>query len=286
MAGLDGIENRIDPGDALDKDIYGLTPEELKDVPKMPGSLEEALDHLRRDHAFLLKGDVFTEDVLETWMAYKREKEINAVRLRPTPAEFACTSTSKRGRGRPRGGASRCPRGRRPAALPAGARPGLRCLAELARMPPSAAESFGATALRVASGLAVAELLQGALLVAEVATLARGHGVPLHEPVALGAHPIARAQQRLAPVRAGHHHDRGPFELRHSREPDFKTGSQAEPPRVERPGAQALELDVREEPPRLLALGAGSDALGRAVVRRPSVTRQVSLSTQPPSKAP
>ncbi len=89
MAGLDGIENRIDPGDALDKDIYGLTPEELKDVPKMPGSLEEALDHLRRDHAFLLKGDVFTEDVLETWMAYKREKEINAVRLRPTPAEFA-----------------------------------------------------------------------------------------------------------------------------------------------------------------------------------------------------
>ncbi|MGC4119247.1 MAG: type I glutamate--ammonia ligase [Myxococcales bacterium] len=89
MAGLDGIENRIDPGDALDKDIYGLTPEELKDVPKMPGSLDEALEHLSRDRAFLLKGDVFTEDVLDTWIAYKREREINPVRLRPTPQEFA-----------------------------------------------------------------------------------------------------------------------------------------------------------------------------------------------------
>ncbi|HEY3450966.1 MAG TPA: type I glutamate--ammonia ligase [Myxococcales bacterium] len=89
MAGLDGIENRIDPGDALDKDIYGLTPEELKDVPKMPGSLDEALEHLSRDRGFLLKGDVFTEDVLDTWIAYKREREINPVRLRPTPLEFA-----------------------------------------------------------------------------------------------------------------------------------------------------------------------------------------------------
>jgi glutamine synthetase len=89
MAGLDGVENRIDPGDPLDKDIYGLSPEELKDVPKMPGSLEEALSELERDHEFLLKGDVFTEDVIETWIEHKIEKELNPVRLRPTPTEFA-----------------------------------------------------------------------------------------------------------------------------------------------------------------------------------------------------
>ncbi|HYZ88050.1 MAG TPA: type I glutamate--ammonia ligase [Myxococcales bacterium] len=89
MAGLDGIENRIDPGDPLDKDIYGLSPEELKDVPKMPGSLEEALGELKKDHEFLLKGDVFTEDVIETWIDHKIEKELNPVRLRPTPTEFA-----------------------------------------------------------------------------------------------------------------------------------------------------------------------------------------------------
>jgi glutamine synthetase len=89
MAGLDGIENKIDPGDPLDKDIYGLSPEELKDVPKMPGSLDEALDCLHKDHKFLLKGDVFTEDVIETWIDYKLQKEVNAVRLRPHPMEFA-----------------------------------------------------------------------------------------------------------------------------------------------------------------------------------------------------
>jgi len=89
MAGLDGIENKIDPGDPLDKDIYGLSPEELKDVPKMPGSLEEALDCLRKDHRFLLKGDVFTEDVIHTWIDYKTQKEVNPVRLRPHPMEFA-----------------------------------------------------------------------------------------------------------------------------------------------------------------------------------------------------
>jgi glutamine synthetase len=89
MAGLDGIENRIDPGDALDKDIYGLSPEELKDVPKMPGSLEEALNELKKDHEFLFKGDVFTEDVVDTWIEHKIEKELNPVRLRPTPTEFA-----------------------------------------------------------------------------------------------------------------------------------------------------------------------------------------------------
>ena len=89
MAGLDGIENKIDPGDPLDKDIYGLSPEELKDVPKMPGSLEEALDCLRKDHKFLLKGDVFTEDVIDTWINLKIDKEVNPVRLRPHPMEFA-----------------------------------------------------------------------------------------------------------------------------------------------------------------------------------------------------
>jgi glutamine synthetase len=89
MAGLDGIEKKIDPGDPLDKDIYGLSPEELKDIPKMPGSLDEALDCLKRDHEFLLKSDVFTQDVIETWIDYKMDKEVNPVRLRPSPLEFA-----------------------------------------------------------------------------------------------------------------------------------------------------------------------------------------------------
>lgn len=88
MAGLDGIENRIDPGEPLDKDIYGLTPEELKDVPKMPGSLDEALAELKKDHAFLLKGDVFTQDLIDTWIEYKTEKEVDPVRMRPTPHEY------------------------------------------------------------------------------------------------------------------------------------------------------------------------------------------------------
>jgi glutamine synthetase len=89
MAGLDGIENKINPGQPLDKDIYGLSPEELKDIPKMPGSLDEALENLRADHKFLLKGDVFTEDVIETWIQYKYDKEVTPVRSRPTPLEFA-----------------------------------------------------------------------------------------------------------------------------------------------------------------------------------------------------
>jgi glutamine synthetase len=89
MAGLDGIENKIHPGEALDKDIYSLSPEELKEVPHVPKSLDAALDALRRDHAFLLKGDVFTPDVLDTWIEYKSEKEVDEVRLRPTPTEFA-----------------------------------------------------------------------------------------------------------------------------------------------------------------------------------------------------
>ncbi len=88
MAGLDGIENKLNPGQPLDKDIYGMSPEELKDIPKMPGSLDDALECLRRDHGFLLKGDVFTEDVIETWIQYKYDKEVNPVRMRPSPLEF------------------------------------------------------------------------------------------------------------------------------------------------------------------------------------------------------
>jgi glutamine synthetase len=88
MAGLDGIESKMDPGPPLDKDVYDLTPEELAMVPSMPGSLEDALDALERDSAFLLKGDVFTEELLRTYIEYKREKEVDAVRLRPHPYEF------------------------------------------------------------------------------------------------------------------------------------------------------------------------------------------------------
>lgn len=88
MAVIDGIENRIDPGEPLDKDIYGLSPEELAEVPSAPGSLEEALDALERDHDFLLKGDVFTADVIEMWLEYKRVNEVAAIRMRPHPYEF------------------------------------------------------------------------------------------------------------------------------------------------------------------------------------------------------
>ncbi len=88
MAMIDGIQNKIDPGEPLDKDIYDLDPEELKDVPTTPGSLEEALKALRRDHEFLLRGDVFTEDVIDTWIWYKTEREVDAIRLRPHPYEF------------------------------------------------------------------------------------------------------------------------------------------------------------------------------------------------------
>jgi len=88
MAGLDGIQNKIDPGDPVDKDIYDLSPEEDRKVPTTPGSLDEALDNLEKDHQFLLKGDVFTEDVLQTWIQYKRENEVDALRVRPHPHEF------------------------------------------------------------------------------------------------------------------------------------------------------------------------------------------------------
>ena len=86
---FDGIENRIDPGDPMDKDIYELPPEERASVPLTPGSLDEALQALEEDHEFLLKGDVFTPDVIENWISYKRENEVDAIRLRPHPWEFA-----------------------------------------------------------------------------------------------------------------------------------------------------------------------------------------------------
>ncbi len=89
MAGLDGIENKIDPGEPLDKDIYALSPEELAEVPSTPGSLDEALAELAADHDFLLKGDVFTRDAIDMWLDYKRTNEVDALRLRPHPYEFA-----------------------------------------------------------------------------------------------------------------------------------------------------------------------------------------------------
>jgi glutamine synthetase len=88
MAGLDGIENKIDPGQPLDKDIYDLEPEELAKVPSLPGSLEQALEALEDDHKFLLKGDVFSEEIIQLWIHYKRKNEIDPVRMRPHPYEF------------------------------------------------------------------------------------------------------------------------------------------------------------------------------------------------------
>lgn len=88
MAGLDGIQNRVDPGEPLDKDIYDLPPEELANVPSLPASLDEALTALENDHEFLLKGDVFTTSMIERWIKFKREKEVNPLRLRPHPLEY------------------------------------------------------------------------------------------------------------------------------------------------------------------------------------------------------
>jgi len=87
MAGLDGVLNKIDPGEPMDKNMYELPPEELAKVPQVPSSLGEALDYLEKDHEFLLKGDVFTQDFLEMWVSHKR-KEVDALRLRPHPYEF------------------------------------------------------------------------------------------------------------------------------------------------------------------------------------------------------
>ncbi|OPZ22850.1 MAG: Glutamine synthetase [candidate division BRC1 bacterium ADurb.BinA364] len=89
MAGLDGVKNQIDPGSPLDKNIYDLPAEEAKAIKKVPASLEEALMYLEEDHAFLTEGDVWTEDVIETWISYKMKNEVDAIRLRPHPWEFA-----------------------------------------------------------------------------------------------------------------------------------------------------------------------------------------------------
>ena len=88
MAAIDGIQNKIDPGDPLDKDMYRLTPAEYEKLQSAPGSLEEALDALENDHDFLLNGDVFTADVIHYWIKYKRENEVDAIRVRPHPYEF------------------------------------------------------------------------------------------------------------------------------------------------------------------------------------------------------
>ncbi len=89
QAGLDGIRNKIEPPDPVDKDLYDLEPEEAAQVKQVPGSLEEVLDALEGDHDWLLEGGVFTEDVIETWLDYKRTKELDAIRLRPHPHEFS-----------------------------------------------------------------------------------------------------------------------------------------------------------------------------------------------------
>jgi glutamine synthetase len=90
MAMMDGIANKIEPGQPLDRDIYEMTRHEMKEmgIRTTPGSLEEAITALDQDHAFLLQGDVFTEDLVRTWIDYKREKELDPIRLRPHPHEF------------------------------------------------------------------------------------------------------------------------------------------------------------------------------------------------------
>jgi len=89
MAGLDGIKNKIEPPAPIEKDLYELPESEAKKIKSMPGSLDQALDALERDHDFLLEGDVFTTDVIETWITYKRKREVDAIRLRPHPHEFS-----------------------------------------------------------------------------------------------------------------------------------------------------------------------------------------------------
>jgi glutamine synthetase len=88
MAGLDGIQNRIDPGEPIDKDLYELPYEEAKHIKQVPGSLGDVLDALEKDYEFLLSGDVFTMDLLEAYITYKRQIELDPVRMRPHPYEF------------------------------------------------------------------------------------------------------------------------------------------------------------------------------------------------------
>jgi glutamine synthetase len=88
MAGLDGVKNKIEPMAPVDKDLYELPPDEHASIPQVPGSLPAVLDSLEADHGYLLEGGVFTQDLIDTWIAYKREREVDPVRLRPTPHEF------------------------------------------------------------------------------------------------------------------------------------------------------------------------------------------------------
>ncbi len=88
MAGLDGIKNKVEPPEPVDKDLYELPPDEASAIPQVPGSLEAVLDNLEADHAFLTEGGVFTEDLIETWLDYKRTAELDELRLRPHPHEF------------------------------------------------------------------------------------------------------------------------------------------------------------------------------------------------------
>jgi glutamine synthetase len=88
LAGIDGIKNKIEPPQPVDKDIYELPPDEMADIDQVPTSLNAVLDNLERDHAFLLEGGVFTADLIETWIEYKRSMEILPVQLRPHPHEF------------------------------------------------------------------------------------------------------------------------------------------------------------------------------------------------------
>jgi len=89
MAGLDGIRNKIEPPEPIDKDLYELPPEEFANVKTVPGSLPEVLDALKDDHEYLLAGDVFTPDLIETWIDYKITAEVDPIRVRPTPHEFS-----------------------------------------------------------------------------------------------------------------------------------------------------------------------------------------------------
>ena len=88
MAGLDGIKNKTEPVSPVDKDLYELPPDEAADIPQVPGSLGGVLDALEEDHEFLTAGNVFTPDLIETWVDYKRSNEIDPIRLRPHPHEF------------------------------------------------------------------------------------------------------------------------------------------------------------------------------------------------------
>ena len=88
MAGLDGIKNKIEPPEPVDKDLYELPPDEAAAIPQVPGSLEAVLNSLEADSSFLTEGGVFTDDLIETWSDYKRTRELDAIRLRPTPHEF------------------------------------------------------------------------------------------------------------------------------------------------------------------------------------------------------